>query len=181
MEDHNLEINFNKTKIVQFRSVQRKPLNIDFSFKNTKLECVDTFKLLGLSIDQHVDWKSHIQKTKTKLSSFVYALKELKKTTDIKTAVNTYYSYAYAWLTYGIVLWGNSTDIHDLFVMQKKCLRIIYHMKGRDSCREVFTEHSFLTITCIYIYEISKFVRKNIHLYVKLGDQDRRFNSRYEN
>ncbi|XP_026330562.1 uncharacterized protein K02A2.6-like, partial [Hyposmocoma kahamanoa] len=54
-----------------------------------------------------IDWKVHTQTICSKLASFTYAL-ELKKTTDLKTALSAYYAYADAWLRYGVVLWGNS-------------------------------------------------------------------------
>ena len=90
MTEHNLEINFNKTKIISFHPRQKIPININYTFENNKLEVVDKFTLLGLNIDTHINWKSHIQKVRGKISKFSYALREIKKTTDLKTAVASY-------------------------------------------------------------------------------------------
>jgi hypothetical protein len=100
---HNLKINFTKTKLMQFGSHQRQKLQINYALKSNKLECVDSYSLLRLKIDTHINWKNHINKISTKLSRFTYALYELKKTTNRQTALNAYYAYAHAWLQYGII------------------------------------------------------------------------------
>lgn len=152
MTDHNLEINFQKTKIIPFYPHQKSPLNIDFTYENNRIETVNDVTLLGLIIDTHLNWKSHIQKLKSKLSSFAYALREVKITTDIQTSLTIYYAYAYAWFSYGVIMWGNSTDAPSLFILQKKLIRIIFNLHNTDSCKPYFVEHKILTLPCIYIY-----------------------------
>ncbi|KAG6449746.1 hypothetical protein O3G_MSEX006201 [Manduca sexta] len=115
MTSHNLQLNYQKTKLITFHPPQKQPLNIDISYKGTTLELVKNVTLLGLDIDSHINWKQHIQK----ISKFTYALYEIKKTTDVKTALSSYYAYAYSWLSYGVILWGNSTDAQILFTLQK--------------------------------------------------------------
>lgn len=56
---------------------------------------------------------------------YTHYMYSLKSNTDIKTAMSVYYAYAFAWLKYGIILWGNSTDANDLFIMLKKFVRIL--------------------------------------------------------
>lgn len=178
--DHNLEINLLKTKIIQFRPYQKKALDINISFNGSTVQCVDTFTLLGLDIDTHINWKSHVQKIKNKLSKCVYALRELKRSTDFKCALTAYYAYAFSWLNYGVILWGNSTDINDLFILQKKCIRILVNIKNRNSCRPHFIENNILTLTSIYILEMCKFIRKYPHFFPKLIDQPRRYETRFK-
>lgn len=171
LKEHNLELNFTKTKIMQFRPYQKNPLNINFSFNDIKLECVDTFKLLGLNIDTNLNWKAHIQNISGKLSRFTYALFELKKSTDQKSALTAYYAYAHSWLRYGIMIWGNSTDAEILFKLQKKCLRILANIGGMETCRPYFVKFRILTLTSLYILEICLFVKKHQHLFPLIQDQ----------
>lgn len=119
MNDHNLQINFLKTKLMIYRPRQKPPLNITFKYNNIEINIVNEFTLLGMELDTHINWKSHVTKLTKKLSKFTYALKEIKKSTDFKTALITYYAYAYAWLSYGIILWGNSTESPSLLILQK--------------------------------------------------------------
>lgn len=181
MSEHNLEINFNKTKIIPFHPRQKTPININFEYKGSKLEIVNKFTLLGLDIDTHIDWKPHIQKIKTKLSKFTYALREIKKTTDLKTAIVTYYAYAFAWLKYGVILWGNSTDAPSLFTIQKKLIRILTNIEDTDSCKPHFKKLNILTLPCLYIFEICKFVRKHPQFYSKRADIQTKHKLRHGN
>lgn len=178
LTDFNLEINFSKTKIMQFRPYQKPPLDINLTYKGTNIECTNTFTLLGIDIDTNINWKAHVNKIAIKLSRFTYALWELKKTTNEQAAITAYYAYAYSCLSYGIILWGNSTDVGVLFTLQKKCIRIIKNLENTDTCKPHFKSLSILTLVSIYILEACKFVRKNPKLYTKKGDIPRRFPTR---
>lgn len=185
MTDHNLDINYNKTKLMQFRPHQKKPLNLNFTNNNIKIDNVDNFTLLGINIDTHLNWKSHVQKIVNKLSSFTYALRELKKATDLKTAMTSYYAYAFSWINYGILLWGNSTDAQDVFICQKKCVRILANIKEpknseAESCKPHFCELKVLTLVSIYILEACKFVRKYPDLFLKKADQPRLYEYKHK-
>lgn len=181
LNDHNLEINFSKTKIIQFRPYQKAPLTIDFTYKDINIESVNNFTLLGIDIDTNINWKAHVEKIALKLSRFTYALWELKKSTNEKTAVTAYYAYAYAWLSYGVIVWGNSSQVDSLLILQKKCIRIIKHLKNTDSCKPYFKSLEILTLPSIYILETAKFVRRYPSFYTREGDQQRRFPTRYPN
>lgn len=79
--------------------------------------------------------------------------------------MTAYYAYAYAWLRYGVVLWFPSTDTHDLFVMQKRCVRILTNTQVPNSCRPHYIQLKLLTLPCIYILEAALFVRKHSELF----------------
>lgn len=183
MTQHNLEINYKKTKLMQFRPYQKKPLDIKFSYNNICLECVDSFTLLGIDIDSYVNWKCHVKKLTSKLSSFVYALREIKKVTDLKTALSSYYAFAFSYIKYGILLWGYSTDALDVFIYQKKCIRILANIKEphddeAESCKPHFVKLKILTLTSLYILEACKFVRQYPELFTKKIDIPRKYPNR---
>jgi hypothetical protein len=165
LADHNLQVNFAKTKLLQFKPHQRQPIKIDYCFEGIPLEHVETFPLLGITIDTAINWKEHVNNITAKLNRFTYALHKLKICTNAKTATSAYYAYAHSWLTYGIVLWGNSADFIHLFRMQKRCLRIINNIGNRESCKAHFAEQKILTLPSVYILEACIFVKKNMHLF----------------
>ncbi|KAF9823620.1 hypothetical protein SFRURICE_009165, partial [Spodoptera frugiperda] len=47
------EINFSKTKLITFHPHQKAPIKLNYSYNNIKLEQVNEFTLLGLTIDTH--------------------------------------------------------------------------------------------------------------------------------
>lgn len=161
LEKQNLLINYTKTKLIEFRPHQKSPLNVQLNIDGTPIENVSSCTLLGLEIDSHLNWKNHIERIKAKLSRFTYALFNLKLNTDKKTAITAYYAYAHSWLSYGIILWGNSTSVDDIFILQKKCIRIIMNIDIMDTCRPHFKKLEILTVTSLYILEICKFVKNN--------------------
>jgi hypothetical protein len=161
LNDHNLKLNVFKTKLIQIKPRQKNPINTDFSYGNEKLVTVNSCALLGIEVDSELNWKKHVAKISGKLSQFTYALYQLKSCTNLKTAISAYYAYGHARLNYGIILWGNSTHVSNLFILQKKCIRILVNIKQTESCRCHFTHLKILTLTSMYIYEICKFVRNN--------------------
>lgn len=125
--------------------------------------------------------KSHIKKIRAKLSSFAYALREIKKSTDLHTALVTYYAYAHAWLNYGIILWGNSTDAQTLFTAQKKLIRILVNIANTDSCKPHFQKNKILTVPSMYILELCKFVRKYPDYFTQQDDHQSTYSLRHRN
>lgn len=158
---HNLKINITKTKLLTFHPYQKEPLKINLTYNGETLKQVTDSTLLGLTIDTNINWQSHVTNINSKISKFAYALREVKKSTDEKTALVTYYAYAYSWLKYGVMLWGNSTNVPSLFTQQKKLIRIIANIQQTDSCKLHFQRLKLLTLPCIYIYETCHFVIKH--------------------
>lgn len=113
------------------------------------------------------------------MSKFSYALREIKRTTNLQTALVTYYAYAQAWLSYGVMLWGNSTDSQTIFILQKKLIRIIANIEQTDSCKPHFQKLNILTLPCLYILELCKFVRKHQNYYTSCQDTQKRYNFRH--
>lgn len=161
LNEHNLMVNYSKTKLIEFIPYQKSSLDVQLKLNNVTIKKVNTCTLLGLDIDSNLNWKNHIEKIKSKLSRFAYALYELKLSTDQKTAISAYYAYANSWLTYGLILWGNSTNANELFIIQKKLIRILVNITRTDTCRPHFIKLKILTLTSMYILELCKFIHKN--------------------
>jgi len=68
MKINKLSINYNKTKFMIISS-KKTPLNVKMSIGKHKIEEVSEMKYLGITFDNKVSWKPHIQHTCTKLAS----------------------------------------------------------------------------------------------------------------
>jgi hypothetical protein len=62
---------------------------------------------------------------------------------------------------YGIIFWGNSTNISRVFKLQKKVIRIISGVGPGDSCRRLFGKLDILPLSCEYILSLMLFVIDN--------------------
>lgn len=163
---------------MQFRTRQRSPLDLSNLTRILDIEQCNEFKLLGVLLDTHLNWKSYIDTLKTKLARFTYALSILKRNTDYQTALSAYYANAYSWFTYSIVLWGNSVDFNDIFIKQKKLIRILANIKQRQSCRPHFKTLKVLTLPCIYILQMTLFVNKYRHFFKSKSEFFTNYNRR---
>lgn len=64
-------------------------------------------------------------------------------------------------MSFGIAFWGNSTDSHKIFKLQKRAVRIIAGVRSRESCRPLFNKLKILPLACQYIYVLVNFLLCN--------------------
>ena len=113
----------------------------------------------------------HVKYVCTKLNKFVYALRKLQRVAGKEAALVAYYGYVESVLRNGLLLWGNSTDINNTFVSQKKCIRALCNLGPLESCRPLFKNYNILTLVGLYVLEICVHVKKFSN----------EFNSAYDN
>jgi hypothetical protein len=72
-----------------------------------------------------------------------------------------YYSYFHSIMTYRLIFWRNSHYSGIIFRLQKRIIRIIVGIRGRDSCREYFKKLKILQLPSQYILSLLLFVINN--------------------
>jgi len=87
-----------------------------------------------------------------------------------------YYSYFHSIMTYGLILWGNSHH-SNIFRLQKRIIRIIVGIRGRDSCREHFKNLKILPLQSQYTLLLLLFVIDNGD-YFKVNSEVHNINTR---
>jgi hypothetical protein len=75
----------------------------------TTSEVPDT-KLLGVQIDNHLNWKCHIDWILPKLSTAGFVIRQLFYVLNLKTLRMAYLAYLLSIIRYGIIFWGNATN-----------------------------------------------------------------------
>ena len=91
--------------------------------KNTK-----ETKFLGLWIDEHLKWNTHIQKLILKVSRNMNLLKCNQNMMPTHTKKLVYHSHITSHIQYGLLLWGNNATEEQMKKLQKlqnKCLKYI--------------------------------------------------------
>jgi hypothetical protein len=76
-----------------------------------------------------------------------------------------YYAYFHSILNYGMIFWGNSRYIIDLFRLQKRAIRTVCGIHNIVSCREYFKQLKILPLQSQYLFSIFMYVANNIHHY----------------
>lgn len=138
-----------------------KTQNLLVSLKNNVRNHANV-KLLGISIDSSLTWKTHVDNTCKRLSRVIFLLVNLKRQVTFKYLKNCYYAFFESIMRYGLIIWGNSVDIDKILLIQKKALRIITGSDYLEHCKPLFIETGILTVINLYIFDVLTMVKKNV-------------------
>ena len=137
---------------MHFAMKNRSLIDFNIMHGNKKIANVYNTKFLGLTLDNTLSWRTHIDTIIPKLSSAGFALRVIKPFLSLDSLKMVYYSYFHFIMTYGLIFWGNSHHGNTIFRLQKRIIRIIVGIRGRDSCREHFKKLKILSLQSQYIY-----------------------------
>ena len=163
-----LSLNIDKTNFVIFHLPQKK---VAFKMKgivnSIEIKQVTSIRYLGIHIDGNLNWKEHVQYVSTKIKRNIGMLSKISNYVTPKVLTQLYNSLIYPYLTYGIIIWGNTykSTLYPIVTLQKKAVRIITFSN--------FNEHSS---PLFYRLKILKFVDL-VFLYNSLFMHDYHFNN----
>ena len=140
-------------------------LDTDLVIDGSKIELVNKTKFLGVIIDPHLTFNSHIQYIKGKISRGVGILNKCKRYLSVSTLVTLYYSFLYPYLNYCNCIWGNTcrSYLEPLIKLQKRAVRIISSAHRRAHTEPLFTNLRILTIPKLFVYCVQLFMFKIHH------------------
>jgi hypothetical protein len=90
------------------------------SYDQTKLTNVTESKFLVLIIDSTLSWKQHIDYVIKQISIACYALRNIKYFIPLDTLKLIYFAHIHSIISYGLVIWGGSSCVNKVFILQKK-------------------------------------------------------------
>ena len=138
-----LSLNMDKSNFVIFHPPQKKVnYNIKLKIDNKDIKEMKSIKYLGVYIDCHLKWKEHILEVSKKLARGIGILLKLRHFVNLASLVQVYYSIIYSFLTYGIIVWGNtySSNLQPLIILQKKAIQIITFSDFRAHTSPIFKQ-----------------------------------------
>ena len=115
-----LSLNTTKTKIILFRSPNKKPsqtIKININGKN--IEQVKSTTFLGIIIDECLTWKDHIAKVAKKIIRAAGIIAKIRHFVNRNTLKLIYYALVYPYLIYGNLTWGNTYKSRIQKIMNK--------------------------------------------------------------
>jgi hypothetical protein len=131
-------------------------------FFNKMSKAVETIKFLGLKLGNRLTCKGHIDLLLCKLSTVGFLMRKLSYILSMDNLKFVYYAYYHSLVKYGIIYWGNTSDSHKVFLMQKKILRIMMRVGPTHTCRDLFKKLGLLPIPCVYLHSLMIFMVNNI-------------------
>ena len=125
---------------------------------------VDNFNFLGIIINKHLNWTSHVDMLSAKLSKTIGILNTLKHVLPINIMRTLYTSLILCHLNYGVLLWGPKLrDNDNLHILQKKAVRIITSSSYFAHSEPLFKQLRLLKTCDIYKCVLLKFIFKLTH------------------
>ena len=167
--DNGLVINANKTKLMHIRPIHLgtsdnlKIICRNFcahvpSVSNSEIEKVQTYKYLGIIVDEHLKWHKHIDHVQSEIRRASYALRNLRYcSTDVVMKV-VYHSLVESHLRFGITAWGTSTHCSRL---QKSQSRLLKLLKNKDEYLSINSLYKLVTLT--EFFDVYSFRRQVDH------------------
>ena len=120
-----LHINMSKCCFIDFNDKNVIPdSNLCLKINNVVIKQVNEARFLGVTFDENLNWKSHIQKLSKKLSCSAGILNLIKDSIPEDLYKSLYFTLFESYLSYGITVWGgvsnNKLEPLALFKLQKK-------------------------------------------------------------
>ena len=155
-----LIINYEKTVCMYFKTKSKQICsdNANISINDHQIKIQSNTNFLGITLDENLNWTNHIDQLCCKLRQSCFAITILKSKLDQESLINIYYALFYSKVSYNIIVWGQSSDVQRVFVLQKRTLRTIFNMKMLESCRSRFKKSKILTLVCIYLYKLLVYI-----------------------
>ena len=160
-----LSLNIEKSNFVIFYPPQKRLLR-DFypiliiNGKHLKREY--SIKYLGIFIDSHLNWKSHVNYIAKKINRSIGILSKLRYYLDRHILITLYNTLIYPFLIYGIIIWGNTyfSTVQPLLILQKKATRIITFSQFDAHSTPLFKNLRILKFSDLVNFHTSIFMHK---------------------
>ena len=144
-----------------FHNRQRKVNSFEIKIENHEIEFVNNIDFLGITVDKHLTWHSHIEKISVKISKSIGIMTRLKKCLPSQTLKIIYSSLVQPYLFYGILVWGS--NINKIEILQKKAVRLIDKAFFLEHTEKIFKKYNLLKISDIYKYRCLNFFYRLIN------------------
>ena len=134
---------------------------MNLKINNKTLQEKSSIKYLGIIFDHYLNWKEHVSQLSKKISRGIGILSKLRHFVPIKILLQIYYSIIYPFLSYGVIIWGNTynSNILPLVTLQKKALiRIITFSDFRAHASHFLRERALLKLVDIIYLNTALFM-----------------------
>lgn len=159
-----LTLNIKKTKYMIFSSYKKSiHYNEELSpvkINNEPLERVKTFKFLGVTLQENLQWNCHVNQTCTKLSKAIAMLHRVKTFLPKKSLITLYNSFFLSHLNYCSLVWNFTTEanVRKIKTLQKRAIRIITSSPFREHTVPLFRDEKILPVELLFQHRAAMFM-----------------------
>ena len=137
--DNNLlTLNISKCKFIIYGSSCKltKFKNVSISVNDIPLSKTNSFKYLGVTIQQNLTWSEHIDNISKKVNQRLGLIRRIKHLLPFQTRLTLYNSLVLPLFDYSDIIWGdknNSSLMNHLQVLQHNAARLILDLPRQSS------------------------------------------------
>lgn len=107
-------------------------------------------------------WQVHSNNLCAQLSKSIFAIRRIKTVINQEAAKAAYYALFHSKMIYALLIWGHTSHMQKVFILQKKAIRQIEGVCQDAHCTPLFKKHQILTLPSIYVYMQLTHVKKTI-------------------
>jgi hypothetical protein len=158
-----LSLNIGKTHAMIFGKTKKQAYpEPNIYIDGTRLDIVTSTKFLGVILDSELSWKTHINHLSKKIAKSIGIISLARRNLHRKTLIQLYHAFIYPYLSYCVLIWGNSpaSTLWPVYKLQKLALRIIMCVGPRVSSLPFCKEHCILRLPEIYTLNAGIFMFK---------------------
>ena len=152
-----LTLNVDKTKCMFFHKRRAVP-SINLSVNNIPIDIVPHFNYLGIILDKHLSWKTHITMVTGKLSKISGILNRLKYIYPTHILLTIYKSLFVPHINYGSLVWGQ--NFNSISKLQKKVIRTVTRSNYIAHSEPLLKELNLLSVKDLMDLKLIKFLHK---------------------
>ena len=166
-------VNTSKTKVMVFHLKQTSIPDFQFYFNNndinsspdltrifpieriSKMSKVPAFKMLGIYFDENLSFDYHIKQTRNKVSKSIFYLNRAKNILTGKALKSLYFALIHPHILYCLPIYSCSSksNINSLYLLQKKCVRIISKASYNSHSQPLFSSLDILPLPDLIIQQ----------------------------
>ena len=160
-----LLLNINKSQYIIFSNknkIYHSPVKLD----NISIQKATCVKVLGVEVDEKLNFSKHVSKTCSKLAYCGFILSQLKSSVPLYILKMIYYAFASPLIEYGISVWGSTfkTTIAPLQVVQNNLIRSMWYKSIKNNpnlyknTSNIYKEFSVLNVESLYKLNVSSLI-----------------------
>ena len=161
-----LSLNIDKTKFMVFTPRQkRNKLNITLVIDDKQIKETKDNIFLGVVIDEHLSWKSHISNVANKISKSIGIIYKASFFLSKSSLQTLYYSLVYPYLIYCNIVWASTykSNLNRILILQKRIVRIMNKTWFLEQTSPLFRQDKILKIIDICSLQMGQFMYSYNH------------------
>jgi hypothetical protein len=103
LNTNSLSLNLDKTHFRRFVTMNSSSIAFNIMYENNKIANIYNTKFIGLTLENTLPWRTHIDTIIPKLSSASFALRVVKPFLSHDSLKMVYYSYFHSVMIYGLI------------------------------------------------------------------------------